>query len=146
MEDAQNIHKVDPARLAGGVWDHENERESGEGDISAAYSADLIAFQGRIRKPFNYAGQLWVTTGKNCRGEHVTAAEASRLIPREHFNGAATTYAEKVRIEGGELARNDPNGFYHGMTVQQGGQTLVIIGPPALFVPGDPAPQQLGLF
>jgi hypothetical protein len=36
-----------------------------------------------------------------------------------------------------EAARNDPNGFYHGMTVKQGQETFVLSGPPVVFVVGE---------
>ena len=71
--------------------------------------------------------------------------------------GERTTYAEKIPPDEGEAARNDPNGFYHGMTIKPGRDTLVMCGPPVLFVPADvparpeptfaaPDPAQLSLF
>jgi len=43
---------VNPARLAWGRYDHKRNRDSGEGDIRASYSADTIATSGKIRKAF----------------------------------------------------------------------------------------------
>lgn len=47
-------------------------------------------------------------------------------------NFETTAKAQRV-----ETARADPNGFYHGMTVRHGGQTLVLSGPPVALVPGE---------
>lgn len=44
---------VDPARLASGRWCHTRDRQIGEGDINASYSADKIA-EGRVRSPFKW--------------------------------------------------------------------------------------------
>ncbi len=45
------------------------------------------------------------------------------------------SYADKIgTAENAEAARNDPNGFYHGITVKQGQETFVLSGPPVVFV------------
>jgi hypothetical protein len=45
------------------------------------------------------------------------------------------SYANKIgTAENAEAARNDPNGFYHGMIVKQGQETFVLSGPPVVFV------------
>ena len=40
-------------------------------------------------------------------------------------------------------ARHDPNGFYHGMTVNHGGKPYVLSGPPAELEPGEPRQMEL---
>jgi hypothetical protein len=60
------------------------------------------------------------------------------------FDGEPTTYREKISVvrEGdryaGDYARNDPNGFYHGMTVTSGGSKCVLVGPPLELVAERP--------
>ena len=118
------------------------DRDSG--DIANAYSADTIAGASTIRKPFNWQGGIYVTVAI-CGPKF----EAYRLIVQRHFDGLTNTYNDKVgSLEGAEAARNDPNGFYHGMAVKKGGDTLILSGPPVIFVPGvEPAqPTQLTLF
>ena len=53
---------VDPARLASGRWCHTRDRQIGEGDISASYSADKIA-EGRVRSPFKWQNALTARCG-----------------------------------------------------------------------------------
>lgn len=132
---------VDPHRLSHGTWCHEQNRQLDEGDIAASYSADVIAMHGRIRKPFVLRGCMFVCTGI---GGHRT--DAYRLVAERAFDGAPTTYSAKVRADGGEVARNDPKGFYHGVAVRHGGKTYVLDGPPIALTPGDPVPRQGCLF
>jgi hypothetical protein len=132
---------IDPARLAPGAWCHRAEKTIGEGDVAASYSGDRIGMDQPVRKPFEWRGSLWVCVGMSHRGE-IHSAEAYRLVHPQRFNGEPTTYREKTR--GGDAARADPNGFYHGMTVKHAGQTLVLSGPPATFLQGQT--QQLDLF
>jgi hypothetical protein len=96
---------------------------------------------GSIRKPFRWQNSDWVCIGKSFRGG-ANSAEAYRVVHPEQFQGNSTTYREKNRD--GDAARADPNGFYHGMTVTHAGQTMVLCGPPAIFIPGQTA--QLDLF
>jgi len=133
-------HEVDPARLQNGCWSHEKGVELGEGDIAGSYSADVIAMKGRVRRPFTFHGVLWVCVGiQNAAGR---TACAYRLLDPDSFGEDATTYDEKTSNAG--RARNDPMGFYHGMTVRCGGRDYVLAGPPVQFVEGsDPQP---GLF
>jgi hypothetical protein len=60
--------------------------------------------------------------------------KAYRLIPLRMFQDEPTTYRAKVDIDGGETARNDPMGFYHGMQVKSGKEPFVIVGPEAHFI------------
>ena len=133
---------VPASRLAWGTYDHDKQREIGEGDISRAYSADRIGEGKPARQPFEWGGNLWVTIsisgkGLTISGEH--EFQAYRIVPPAIFNGVATTYREKV-YDGsdGENARNDPLGFYHGMKIVCGGKPFIMRGPPAVFVAEDP--------
>ncbi|MFI4893592.1 MAG: ArdC-like ssDNA-binding domain-containing protein [Phycisphaerales bacterium JB058] len=141
--DPVRSYRVDPERLASGRWSHEQERTIGEGDIRASYSADRIGLNQPVRKPFTFRGARWVCVGT---GGATTSwsAEAYRIVPSDHFDGEAITYHKKVRGDGGESARNDPLGFYHGIAVASAGRGCVLVGPPVLFVEG--AAKQLSLF
>jgi hypothetical protein len=132
---------VDSDRLAHGNWCHHADKTIGEGDISASYSADRIATAQSIRKPFRWRGSDWVCVGTTFH-HSVPSAKAYRVVHPQRFQGDPTSYREKSRD--GDAARADPNGFYHGMTVTHAGQTLVLCGPPAIFIPGQSA--QLDLF
>lgn len=133
-------YAVDPARLAWGQWCHKTDRQIGRGDIHASYSADRIGMNQPIRQPFPWKGSLWV-----CVSFSSAEAEAYRLTYPGVFSGEATTYHRKTgRAENAEAARNDPLGFYHGMTVKHGGRAFVLCGPPARFAPGKT--EQLHLF
>lgn len=133
--------QVDPSRLASGRWCHQSNRQQGEGDIDASYSADLIGMHGRVRKPFRLHGWLCVVTSMG-----PNACTAYRLVATESFGGELTSYAERVRRDDGEAARKDPSGFYHGMQVVHGGQSFVLCGPPIEITAGEPAPEQTDLF
>ena len=55
-----DVFLVEPSRLASGAWCHTKERQIGEGDIHASYSADKIGLEGKVRRPFNWQNGLWV--------------------------------------------------------------------------------------
>ncbi len=137
----RRVIEVDPKRLAHGVWNSEHNRRDREGDIVASYSADVIGDGGRVRKPFRLRGCVWVATSVV-----VGRVQAYRLRELAAFDGPATTYSEKTRDDCGERARNDPMGFYHGMTVTHRGTAYVLDGPPVTLVAGDPQPTQGELF
>lgn len=125
---------VNPARLTSGRHDHARNRDVGEGDIHASYSADTIASAGKIRKSFRWQAHLMVTVSLSGRGG-IEQAEAYRLIPLKAFSGTTMRYADKIgTAENAEAARNDPKGFYHGMVVKQGQEVFVLSGPPVVFV------------
>ena len=134
---------VEAARLAWGAAG----RESCEGDIPASYSADLIAMSGRLRKPFRWKGALFVSTsisGSALTDSGMCEHDAYRIVPVKMFVGTATTYRERTgRPEDAEAARNDPNGFYHGMTVSYCTDSFVLCGPPIRFIAG-PGPARPG--
>jgi len=121
--------RIDPARLESGSWNMQTQAREGEGDIASAYSADRIAEGQPIRKPFVWNGNLMVTTA----GGPGPKWEAYQLVPVKAYSGATTTYADLDY----EAARNNPLGFYHGLTVKSGRETYVMVGPEVEFV-GDP--------
>jgi hypothetical protein len=131
---------VHASRLAYGQWNEAKQLDEGEGDIHASYSADRISANAPIRKPFRHDGSLWVCTGIGAnRRSHGGQQEfhAYRVFPKLLFTGTPTTYAAKSSIEEGEMARNDPNGFYHGMAFKHARETFVLMGPPAVFVAAE---------
>jgi hypothetical protein len=128
---------VEPSRLAFGAWCHASEKQIGEGDIRASYSADRIGMGQPIRKPFRYTGELWV-----CVGTSPSGAEAYRLVHPSLYYGTARIYHDRCRD--GERARGDQTGFYDGIIVRHAGRELVMCGPPVMFVAGGEA--QLSLF
>ncbi|KZY90626.1 MULTISPECIES: hypothetical protein [unclassified Erythrobacter] len=134
---AARSHTVEPSRLAYGAWCHATDKQIGEGDIRASYSADRIGMGQPIRKPFRYAGELWV-----CVGTGPSGAEAYRLVHASVFDGTARTYHD--RCSDGDHARGDPAGFYDGIIVHHAGRDLVMAGPPVMFVAGEES--QLSLF
>ena len=116
----------------------EVEKSLLDGKIGDSYSADLIAMaeghKSKVRKPFNFKGQLWVSTGDMGTGrEGVKEAECYRIVPRSAYTGATKVYwpAEEGQYE---EWRNDPNGFYHGMLVWRGKEQWVLVGPETLFM------------
>lgn len=137
---------VDSARLADGAWSPKADKILGEGDIVASYSADRICVDESIRRPFEWRAGLWVCVSTRTRNG-TREAEAYPLNLAAAFTDA-TTYRAKTALQQGEYARNDPHGFYHGMTVRHGAQTMVLCGPPALFVPDEAqkAALQMDLF
>jgi hypothetical protein len=125
--------KVPPSRLAPREWSHDLNRQIGEGDIHASYSADRIAMSNAVRRPFLHAGSRWV-----CIGIGVNySVQAYQLVHPSAFRGTPTTYGAQVALNQGDDALADPMGFYHGMSVRSGGETLVLCGLPVHFVPGE---------
>ncbi len=133
----KTTHSVDPARLQWGIWCHRANKEIGEGDIAASYSADRIGMGQPVRKPFEWKGSLWlcVSMGHN-------QAEAYQLKHPQAFGGQPLTYRE--RVMSADEGRAHPEGFYHGMLVKHAGRDYVLSGPPALLIPGES--QQMDLF
>ena len=138
----EQIHEVDPARLASGSWCHRAQKTLGEGDIRASYSADRIGYGQPVRKPFSWRGASWVNVGMGHRPGERFSARAYRLAHPSTFDGMPVSYAQKTAD--GDAARADPNGFYHGMNVKHAGTVFVLCGPPVTFVAGETA--QLTLF
>jgi hypothetical protein len=100
----------------------------------ASYSADVIAMNSKVRKPVSCGGDLWVSVGSSGSAAH-RLVKMYRLVQLADFDGMVTHYNEKTAIwrDGdkypGDYARNDPNGFYHGMKVSNGSNTYVLFGP-----------------
>jgi hypothetical protein len=94
----------------------------------ASYSGDTIATSGKLRTPVQHGGNLWVNTGMQWNKGTVTL-ELYRLVHPSEFAGETMSYNLKAGIEFGEFARNDPNGFHHGMTAKSGGKSYVLAGP-----------------
>jgi hypothetical protein len=131
---------VSPSRLVFGRWNETKQRDEGEGDIYASYSADRIGANNSIRKPFRCGDSLWVCT--SITGKYLTQGgqqefEAYTVVPKLLFNATPTTYNAKSSVRDGEMARKDPKGFYHGMAVKHAGETFVLAGPPAMFVAAE---------
>lgn len=129
------------------------------GDINRSYSADLIAIRERIRTPFRHSGQMWVCVsiaGSGLTRSGFKELQAYRLTPESLYVGTPTTYSARTSTAGAaEAARNDPFGFYNGISVRLGSEAFVLTGPPVHFVPdaspsrpdGEGAePMQLTLF
>src|SRR6266849_3859497 len=133
------IFFVPHSRLAWG--EYVGERKIGEGDMSTSYSADRIAENKPIRRPFTWEGNLWSCVGTSGRGitvSHDHELIAYRLIPLALFSGETTTYAAKAACEeSAETMRNDPLGPYHGMVVKHGKNRFVLSGPPGIFMADD---------
>lgn len=134
---ARLSHTVEPSRLAYGAWCHASEKQIGEGDIRASYSADRIGMGQPIRKPFRFGGVLWISVGTG-----PAEAEAYWLLHLSLYGGTARSYHNRCRD--GERARGDQAGFYDGIIVRHAGRELVMVGPPVTFVAGEEA--QLSLF
>ncbi|WP_417847315.1 hypothetical protein [Thalassoglobus sp.] len=107
-----STHEVPADRLELGTWCHTQDRQPNEGDIAGSYSGDVIAMENRIRKPFEFRKALHVTV--SISGSEKITAEAYRLLQPRFFEGTPTTYHERTRST---IARENPNGFYHGMCV-----------------------------
>lgn len=142
--DTPKTFLVDPARLNSGWWCLERDRQIGEGDIAASYSADKIALEGRVRSPFKWQNVLWVSVGSAWPVDK-SGVQAYRLLRARFFDGTPISYHENTML--GDEARTRPEGFYHGMAVRHGKQACVLVGPKAIFVPSKKAeePKQIDL-
>src|ERR1019366_7701739 len=136
---------------------HAARLEYERGDITESYRADRIMEGKPLRAPFEFSGSLWVCVSISGKGLTVTGEhelKAYRLLPAQMFKGTPTTYSAKVADA--EAARNDPNGFYHSVSVRHAGKVWIMSGPPTVFVaeaqPVRPdgvvevQPEQLSLF
>lgn len=119
--------------------------QHGGGDINESYSADRIASGQPVQKPFQHDGASWICT--SITGSGLTSSgswehEAYRILPERMFIGSPTTYGTRTRTFETAKARNDPNGFYHGVAVKHGRAPFVLCGPPLRFVPEEIASVQ----
>jgi hypothetical protein len=126
------IYTVDAVRLA---WPGRNQkRNSGTADIHSSYSGDTIVASGKVRKPFQWQGSLWIALGL-CGGGGVPRAYAYRLVPIQLFEGATTTYAKSSNESRNlERASHDPRGLHHGIRVTYDCRAFVFCGPEVTFV------------
>lgn len=131
METSKQIFEVDPKRLDRGKWCHTRNRQLGEGDISASYSADRIGEAGTVRKPFRHQGAEWVAIGVSPK-----STRAYSLVHPSLFEGKTYSYAERVRD--GYAGRCAKEGFYHGIRVSRARSELILCGPEAQFIEGEP--------
>jgi hypothetical protein len=131
------LELVAASRMSWEAYDHVRQREGRRGDIDKAYSADIIAMQGRV-KTFTHQGQLWTRVcGQYFNGEQT--AGCYRLVLLKHYKGVSCTYSERCHnAEDAEAARNDPEGFYNSMRVKSGKDEFVMVGPEVFFKP-DPS-------
>jgi hypothetical protein len=133
---ARLTHQVDPHRLVMGHYDHEQDRCLG-GDISASYSADVIAMQGRVRRPFQFQGQLLTAVSLSSLGGRLSVV-AYTLVPVETYCGTSISYKEQMaNADTAEAARQDPAGAYNGIRVKWRDKIYVLSGAPAVFVPRE---------
>jgi len=131
MWDKLNVHTVPASRLSGNAVDYAASRLRGIGDIISSNSCECIARQ-LIEKPFRFQGSLWVAFGVQFHPDG-NKAHAYRLVRAPKFYGVVMTYADKLSAGGGDAAREDPNGFYHGLFAAHNGVKYVVIGPDFLF-------------
>lgn len=137
MSGPTETHQVAPEQFEPGQWSREFNRHVVEGDIAASYSGDIIARLDRVRPPFFFRGDLWISV---CRSSDIV--RAYRLVPIDDAGEDLACYAD--RGGEGEAARGDPMGFYQGVVVRFSSDWFVLSGPPVCFVPGSVA--QPGLF
>lgn len=101
----------------------------------ASYSADVIGMQSKVRKPVSCNGDLWVCVGAGGSAVGALTLRFFRLMPTSEFQGETYTYNEKTSIwrecdtYPGDFARQDPDGFYHGMRVKSGSTSYILTGP-----------------
>ena len=132
---------VDLTRLAAGSWCHQTDRQIGEGDIAASYSAARIGMGQPIRKPFSFRGGSYVCTSRRKIGG-VETVEAYLVLQKRMFDGVCRSYSAVV--QDGDAARSAAEGFYHGMIVHHGSDECVLSGSPLTFTAA--MIDQLGLF
>ena len=106
-------------------------------EIQDSFSPGSIMNGAPIHDPFLLLGEMWLCVSANGVGITDTGDnefEAYRLLPKELFAGKSVTYPEKICDEHGDAAFYDPRGIYHGVEVQHGGHTYVLVGPPDIFI------------
>jgi hypothetical protein len=132
MTAAIGIHTIDDRVLAQTIQD--------------SFSAGNIMNGDPIHDPFLLQGELWVCVSANGVGITDTADnefEAYRVVPEKLFPGKAISYTAKICDDCGDAAFHDPLGIYHGVQVQHGRETFVLVGPPDIFiVTPDAAPHR----
>ena len=104
-------------------------------EIKKSYSGDTISSSKTIRRPFQFQGALFVSTGGRSGGGTTPTEECYKIVPRHLFKGKARWYGEGDAGEDwGERRRGQAEGFYHAMLIQRGKTLWVLVGPPLQFV------------
>lgn len=106
--------------------------------VGDSYSGDILDPEhdggiGRIRRPFCYANELWISTG----GGPGHSADCYRVVPRNQFKEKTrrmSDYYKCTEEEQDSLWRYAPKGFYHGIVATNGKQEYVLVGPETQFV------------
>jgi hypothetical protein len=107
------------------------------------YSGDLIP-KHRIRKPFRYAGRLWVCTGGyNVSYAHIRALNDAQV--------ACYQVVDPADYHGDPQPRDKDTFYfgkygYMGVVVYHGRQRYVMTGQRLIIQRGEPVPQQQSLF
>lgn len=97
-----------------------------DGDIRAAYSADLLAeerTQRKIRTPFEHQGRLWTNIGGSFGGRRPPQASAWALCPLKLWPGRTFTADQLYRMWN---AYERPRGDNTGRIVEFRGQKYVM--------------------
>ena len=129
---------------------------SESGPVERSCSIQAIT-EGKLKSPAKIGTELFVYMG-GCMADFRIAVQVWKVVPASEFVGQTWTYSEKLAYDrgdedkcGGEYARNDPNGFYHGMTGKMGKSPVVLQGPPVYLLPEarkpkEAKPKQTSLF
>ena len=119
-EGAERVVYVEASRFERDYTDGTGAQS--KGDIAASYSADKI-IEGKVRKPFEYDGALYVNTGGYWDSKNIYGCEAGawRLVPLSEYQGEITTYREK----------SGPG--YEGIRVKWKKSEYVLTGPKVIF-------------
>lgn len=101
--------------------------------ISEAYSADIICYSDRIKKPFEYRGKLYTTVGVWWQGyDGMKQADIIEVVDPSAFEGEILTYRTKEGTS------------YHGIAVKCGKNKYVMKGERIVVRASDT--KQLNLF
>lgn len=105
----------------------ERARLEAGGDIGDSASAAEI-IEGKIRKPFEFRGRLWVSTGGCSSGaEGVISTSAYQVVPKAEYKGDVFSYGQMESGTG-----------YAGVMVAFNKEEFVLAAPKITFVPDKP--------
>lgn len=115
------------------------ERLAHDGDISSSHSAELLGGKlSKIRKPFEYEGDLYVVTGST----HFPKAgsdsyEAMRLVPLADYKDQTwESFSAKATQQNRALAPDEWRATgYEGVIVKHSKKEYVLAGPAVTFKP-----------
>jgi hypothetical protein len=99
--------------------------------VANSYSADTIATNSSVRRPFEMDGALWVNTSGSGNFYKKDSLRVYRLVPAAMFDGAIASYADKSHLWAADALTDEQKnlGFYHGMAVKSGSHSCVLAGP-----------------